>query len=179
MMIAVKCDGEGSTRNLQKIDEGKREEDTTHLSQIVHQILKQNHLTAIVIVILILIHHTIALQVMTGGKGERNPLRGISIGVERGKGIESVIKGVGVVIGNQGANPNGPLTVLVILKLRVQVKVVLRMIELMIKDHHGSLKDLRRCRLRISLHWWNKKVVQIGGKLGIRLMSVNKQILPP
>lgn len=59
----IKYDGRGNIRNLQRIEEREREEDTTHLNQIAHQIL--NHLNQIVVLIHIRPHLTLVLQAMT------------------------------------------------------------------------------------------------------------------
>lgn len=107
-LIVVKCDGEESTRNLQKSEEGRREEDTIHLSLIAHLILKLNRQIMIVILIQIHLHHLIlVLQVMTGVDGERKPLRGTNTSVANVEEIEGVIRGVGGVIRDQGASQNG------------------------------------------------------------------------
>lgn len=108
MLMAVKWDEEESTRNIQRSEEGKGEGNTTHLNQIAHQILKQNHQIMTVILIHIRLHHLmLLLQVMTGVEGERNPPRGTSIGVAKVKGIDDVIRDVGGMIGDQNASQNG------------------------------------------------------------------------
>lgn len=108
MLKAVKWDEEESARNIQRSEEGIGEENTTHLNQIAHQILKQNHQIMTVILIHIHLHHLmLLLQVMTGVEGERNPPRGTSIGVANVKGIDDVIRDVGGVIGDQNASQNG------------------------------------------------------------------------
>lgn len=99
MLIPVKCNEEESTRNLQRSEEGKREENTTHLNQIAHQILKRNHRIMIVILIHIHLHHLmLVLLVMIGVEGEESPPRGTSIGVANIKGIDAVIRDVGGVM---------------------------------------------------------------------------------
>lgn len=108
MLIVVKCVEGESTRNLQKSEEGRREEDTIHLNLKARQILKRNRQIMIVILILIHLHHLLlVLQVMTGVGGERNPPRGTSIGVASVKGIDDVTRDVGGVIRDQSASQNG------------------------------------------------------------------------